>query len=89
MTKAKPDVNQDVNHVKCFIFVIFPPPVEALHVGEDTLPVRLLVLDHVLHVQQRVDVGQLPSHIYTHLVVYNFLASGVSCPRYPKIFARN
>ncbi len=43
-------------------YALNAPAVETLDVGEDTLPVRLLVLYHVLHVQERVDVGQLPAH---------------------------
>ena len=36
------------------------PPVEALHVGEHALPVRLLELHHVVHVKEWIDVRQLP-----------------------------
>jgi len=35
------------------------PSVEALYIGEYTLPVRLGVLDHVLHLQQGGDPSQL------------------------------
>jgi len=37
------------------------PSIEALYIGEYTLPVRLGVLDHVLHLQQGGDTSQLLS----------------------------
>jgi len=37
--------------------VVAEPPVEALNVGEDALPVRLLHPHHVVNLQQRADVG--------------------------------
>jgi hypothetical protein len=38
---------------------ISKPSIEALYIGEYTLPVRLGVLDHVLHIQQGGDPCQL------------------------------
>jgi len=34
-------------------------PIEALYVGEDALPVWFVVVQHVLHLQQRVDTSKL------------------------------
>ena len=47
---------------------IYPSPsVEALYIGEYTLPVRLGVLDHVLHLQQGGDPSQLPVHVLSQV----------------------
>ena len=44
----------------CFLFTVYPPPpIEALYVGEDALPVWFVVVQHVLHLQQRVDTSKL------------------------------
>jgi hypothetical protein len=34
------------------------PPVKALYIAEDTLPVRPVIPDHVLHLQQGGDTGK-------------------------------
>ena len=38
------------------------PPVEALYVGKNTLPVRFLHPDHVVNLKQRANVGIFPNN---------------------------
>ncbi len=38
-------------------------PVEALHVGEDALPVGLLHLHHVVHVEEGAHVAVIPENL--------------------------